>query len=435
MNNPGEPAESGRAGAVRRSVWRALANRNFALYFAGQGVSLVGTWLQQTTMTWLVYRRTHSAWLLGVIGFAGQLPSLLLAPFAGVWADRWNRHRALMVTQVLAMIQAFALAWLAWSGTIATWHLVALSAFLGCVSAVDITVRQAFVSDLVAHEGNLANAIALNSALTNGARLLGPALAGLMIPLLGEPRCFFINGASYAAVILALSMMDILQRPSRFQGQDMRRDILEGITYAVDSVPIRAILQLVALVSLVGLPYTVLLPAFASDVLQGGSRELGFLMAASGLGATGSAIYLASRQSVIGLGSHIASGAAIFGLSLIALSACGKFWTAMVAMMFGGYGMMIQFAASNTIIQLLVDEDKRGRVMSLYLMAFMGMMPLGSLLGGALADRVGVAATLRVCGALCVLASLVFTRRLPGIRLAARPILNTKRIVGKVGDI
>lgn len=407
----------------RSSLWRALSHRNFALYFAGQGISQVGTWLQQTAMTWLVFRLTHSAWLLGVMGFAGQLPSFLLAPFAGVWTDRWNRHRSLLITQVLATVQALALAFLCWSGAVATWHLVALSAFLGCVSAVEITVRQAFVADLVAHEGDLANAIALNSTLTNGARLVGPTLAGLMIPVLGETGCFLANGFSYGAVIAALWMMRISQRPALHREIHMRREIMEGFSYAFASVPIRAILLLIAVVSLAGLPYTVLLPALTASSLHGGSRDLGFLMAASGLGATISAIYLASRQGIVGLGVHIAGGAAAFGVSLIALSACEQFWTAAVAMAVGGYGMMIQFAASNTVIQILVDKDKRGRVMSIYLMAFMGMMPLGSLLAGALADRVGVPGTLRCGGVACVLASLVFAAHLPAIRTAADPKL------------
>ena len=411
------------------SLWRALSNRNFALYFAGQGVSLIGTWLQQTAMTWLVYRLTQSAWLLGVVGFAGQLPSFLLAPLAGVWTDRWNRHRALIVTQVLAMLQAFLLAYLSWSGTVQTWHIIALSAFLGCVSSVDITVRQAFVVDMVSAEGDLANAIGLNSTLTNGTRLLGPALAGVLIPLVGEPTCFLLNALSYGAVIAALVAMTIQQRERPSKHRAMTTEIWEGFRYAYEVTPIRAMVVLVSVVSFAGLPYTILLPAWVSSVLHGEAGALGFLMAISGVGATASGIYLASRRTVRGLQRHIVVGAISFGAGLIALAGCQTLLVGSLAMMLIGYGMMLQFGASNTVIQVLVDPDKRGRVMSIYLMAFFGTMPLGSLAAGALADRAGAAVTIGAGGALCVLAGLLFIPQLASIGAAVTKELAARESV------
>jgi MFS family permease len=400
----------------------ALRSRNFRLFFAGQTISLIGTWIQQIAMSWLVYRLTGSAFILGLAGFLGQLPGFVIAPFAGVLADRWSRHRMLLATQSLAMIQALLLAALVLTGRITVPTLLVLSAFLGVVNGFDIPTRQSFLVDMVEHKEDLANAIALNSSMFNAARLVGPALAGVVIALVGEGICFLLNGLSYVAVLIALLAMTIEPKPAMAEPPRMLRQLLEGFDYAFGFAPMRAVLLLVALVSLTGTPYTVLMPVMAADVLHGGPDTLGALMAATGLGALVGALYLASRRSVLGLGRLIAGTATLFGLGLVAFAHSRSVALSVAVLAAVGFGMMVQMASSNTILQTIVDEDKRGRVMSLYTMAFTGMMPLGSLLAGGAASRFGAPATIAAGGAICIAGAALFAGLLPRLREQARPL-------------
>ncbi len=417
-----------------RPIVRALRYRNFRLYFVGQGVSLVGTWMQRIAVGWLVYRLTHSAFLLGVVGFAGQIPIFVLAAFAGVLADRWNRHQLLIWTQVLAMLQAFVLSYLVLTGTIMIWHIVALSLALGVVSAFDMPVRQSFMIQMIEEKTDLGNAIALNSSMVNCARLLGPTIAGLLISAVGEGMCFLINGLSYLAVIVSLLMMRIVRQNFRAQKSRAWHDLKEGFRYVYGFEPIRDIILLLALVSLMGMPYIVLMPVFAKDVLHGGPDALGFLMGGSGVGALAGALYLASRRGVLGLGKMIPTGAAIFGLGLVGFSLShNMFWS--LALVAGvGFGQMIQLAASNTLLQTMVDDDRRGRVMSFYTVAFIGMAPVGSLLAGALAGAIGAPWTVLIGGVACMVGAGVFARRLPHLREKARPTYVTKGILPEVAS-
>jgi MFS family permease len=401
---------------------RALGHRNYRLFFSGQSVSLIGTWMTRVATAWLVYRLTHSAFLLGVVGFSGQIPAFLLGPFAGVWVDRWNRHRVLVVTQVLSMAQSFVLAALALSGRITVWDIIGLSVFQGAINAFDMPARQAFLIQMVEAREDLANAIALNSSMVNGSRLIGPSLAGLLIAAAGEGYCFLIDGISYVAVVGSLLAMQIITAPERRAGRKVWPELSEGWHYAWRFAPIRAILLLLALVSLVGMPYTVLMPIFAGRVLHGGPHTLGFLMGASGVGALVGTVTLAMRKTVLGLGRLIALSAGLFGVALMGFALSRSLWLSLLLMMAVGFGLMRQLAASNTILQTIVDEDKRGRVMSFYSMAFMGMAPIGSLLAGTAANRVGAPWTLAVGGALAVLGAIWFASQLAEIRKLIRPI-------------
>lgn len=411
---------------------RALRSRNFRLFFAGQSISLIGTWMQRIAMSWLVYRLTHSALLLGVAGFAGQIPTFLLAPFAGVLADRWNRHRTLIVTQTLAMLQAVVLWVLVLTGTVQVWHIIALAVMLGAINAFDMPVRQSFVVQMIEGKEDLGNAIALNSSMVNAARLLGPAAAGVLIAVFGEGICFLLNALSYLAVIAALVAMRIAPVSERAANGRVLEGIKEGFSYVFGFEPIRYIILLLALVSLMGMPYQVLMPVFAKDVLGGGPHTLGFLMGASGLGALVGTVYLACRRSVRGLGSVIAVSAAVFGLGLIAFSFSHVVWFSMVLMFFTGLGMIVQMAASNTVLQTVVDDDKRGRVMSFYTMAFMGMAPFGSLLAGALAARIGAPNTLVVGGVFTIAGAIVFARKLGTMREILHPIYRKMGIIPEI---
>ncbi len=401
---------------------RALGHRNYRLYFIGQGVSLIGTWMQQVAAAWLVFELTHSSWWLGVVNFAGQMPAFFVAPFAGVLVDRWNRHRLLILTQTLMMLQAFALAALALTHVIHVWHLLALSALLGLVNAFDMTGRQAFLTQIVARREDLANAIALNSSMVNGTRLVGPALAGVVLAGAGAGVCFLVNGISYLAVLAALLAMCVTQAERKAPHPPLVQGLREGFAYAFGFPPIRALLLLLAAASLMGFSYAVLLPVFATDVLHGGARMLGVLTAASGVGALLAAMWLAARKTVLGLGRVIAVAPAAAGLGLIAFSFSQWWWLSAPLLSVTGFALMAQMASSNTILQTIVDEDKRGRVMSLYTMAFLGMSPLGSLLIGWLADVLGAPAALLISGVSCVLASLAFAHYLPSLRARVRPI-------------
>jgi MFS family permease len=417
-----------------RSIGRALRHRNYRLFFSGQSISLVGTWLTKVATSWLIYRLTGSAMLLGILGFAGQIPTFLLAPLAGVLVDRWDRYRVLVVTQVLAMVQSGLLAGLAIAGVIQVWHVLALSVFQGFINAFDMPARQSMVVQMVEDRADLPNAIALNSSMVNGARLLGPAAAGVLIAAVGEGWCFFIDAASYLAVIASLLLMRVERRVRAPRSTDVLHEMREGFRYASGFAPIRAVLLLLAVVSLMGMPYMVLLPVIAREVLRGGAGTLGALTAASGLGALAGALYLASRRSVLGLGHVIVASSAAFGIGLVGLSRVGVVWLALPMMLVTGGGMMLQMAASNTILQTVVDEDKRGRVMSLFAMSVFGTVPLGSLMAGALASRMGAQNTIMVGGVACVVAAVVFLRALPELQRLVHPIYVRMGIVPEIAE-
>jgi MFS family permease len=412
-----------------KGIVRALRHRNYRLFFAGQGISLIGTWMQRIAMGWLVYRLTNSAFVLGLVGFTGQIPIFLLTPFAGVLADRLNRHRMLVVTQTLAMIQAFVLALLILTGTIEVWHVVSLSVFLGLVDALDMPVRQAFLVEMIENREDLGNAIALNSSIVNSARLLGPSFAGILIAYVGEGVCFLLNAISYLAVIASLLAMKIVARGMETRKTDFLHSVKEGFSYAYGFSPIRSVLLLISLVSLLGMPVTVLMPIFARDILHGDSHTLGFLLGASGMGSLVGAAYLASRRNILGLEKWTVLASGIFGAGLIVFSLSRNFFLSLLLMFTTGFGMLVQMASGNTLLQAVVDEDKRGRVMSLYTMAFRGMVPFGSLLGGSLANRIGAPATVLIGGAACVLGALVFFRKLPLMTTMIRSAYEKKGLV------
>ncbi len=399
-------------------IVRALKHKNYRLYYTGQGISLIGTWMQRIALSWLVYRLTGSAFLLGVVGFAGQIPTFFLAPFTGVLVDRYNRHTLLMITQILAMLQSLILAIAVLTDVISIKQIILLSIFIGVVNAFDMPGRQSFLIDIVEKREDLSNAIALNSSMVNAARLLGPSIAGVLISLVGEGMCFLLNAVSYLAVIAALWAMHLTPKRTVPKHAKILTELKEGFAYGFTSVPIRAVLLLLALVSLMGIPYTALMPIFARNILQGGPHTLGFLMGASGVGALIGALYLAARQRTAGLERIIALAAAVFGAGLIAFSLSRVFWVSLFLMVFTGFGMMVQMAASNTVLQMTVDDDKRGRVMSLYTMAFMGTVPLGSLFGGILASKIGAPNTLILGGIACILGSLLFSRQFPAFQKA-----------------
>ncbi|MEN6320951.1 MAG: MFS transporter [Syntrophaceae bacterium] len=404
-------------------ILRALYHRNYRLFFAGQGISLIGTWMQQIAMSWLVYRLTNSALLLGVVAFSSQIPIFLFASIAGVYADRWNRHRILVVTQTLAMIQALILAFLTLIGVIHVWHIIVLSIFLGVINAFDMPTRQSFIVELIEKAEDLGNAIALNSLMFNGARLVGPAVAGILIGFLGEGVCFLINGISFLGIVFALIAIKVpVKKKVVSASRRIWQDLREGYSYAFGFAPIRYILLQLGLMSFMGMSYAVLMPIFAKDILHGGPHTLGFLMAASGIGALTGAIYLASRQTILGLGRFIVYASAIFGIGIIAFSLSQMLIISLCMMFITGFGMIVQVASSNTILQSIVEEDKRGRVMSIYATAFIGMAPLGNLFTGTLASFIGAPDTLIVCGAVCVIGSLLFALKLPQIRKKVRPI-------------
>ncbi len=400
-------------------VLRALRHRNFLLFFFGHGISLIGTWIQSVALSWLVYRLTGSALLLGLVAFVGQIPILPLAPWTGVLADRWPLRRVLVITQTLAMVQAFILAAATYSGAIQIWQILVLSATMGVINAFDMPSRQAFVIEMVEQPGDLSNAIALNSFLVNGARLIGPALAGMIIAEVGEATCFLLNAISYVGVIAALMLMR-LTRTTPKSATSLMRGLRDGLTYAVGFAPIRTVLILVAITSLMGMSYMTLMPIFAADILGGGSHTLGFLLSASGLGALAAAFYLASRKSVIGLGRVIAFGTSLFGCTLIAVAWSRNLWLSMILMAFLGMGMMLQIASCNTVLQSIVEEDKRGRIMSLFTIAFLGMTPIGSLLAGGMARGFGAPLALTLGGVCCVIGAVWFAFQLPKLRATVR---------------
>ena len=411
------------------STFRALSHRNYRLFFGGQSISLIGTWMQLIAVSWLVFRLTDSAFLLGVVGFSSRIPTFVVAPFAGTVVDRWNRHRLLIATQVLSMLQALLLAVLILTGTITVWQIIVLSLLLGLINAFDIPVRQSFVVEMIEKREDLGNAIALNSSMVNGARLVGPSIAGVLIAGVGEGMCFLINAVSFVPVILSLLAMSVRPGGKKTQRPSIFEELKEGFAYAFGFVPIRSVLLLLALVSLMGMPYTILMPIFAGKILHGGPQTLGFLMGATGVGALGGAIFLASRKTVLGLGRMIVIASTLFGAGLIVFSFSRLLWLSFTVMMVIGFGMMVQLTSSNIVLQTIVDEEKRGRVMSFYTMAFMGMAPFGSLLGGGLASRIGAPYTVALGGMACILGAMTFAKSLPRLRKLIRPIYVEKGFI------
>ncbi len=403
-------------------AWRALKHRNFRLFFGGQSISLVGTWMTRVATGWLVYRLTGSALLLGTVSFAGQIPTFLLAPFAGVWVDRLDRRQVLVWTQTLSMAQSLTLAALTLSGRITIPRLLVLSVMQGMINAFDMPGRQAFMVKMVEDRRDLQNAIAINSSMVNLARLIGPSLAGMLIAVSSEGWCFLIDGISYMAVIASLLGMRLHAPVVQRTATSMLAELKAGWTYVSEFLPIRTILLLFAVVSLMGMPFVVLMPIFAKTVLRGGPHTLGFLMGAMGLGALVSALSLAARRNVRGLVRMIPIAVAVFGLGLIGFGLSRFFWLSMAMVFIAGMGMMQGMAASNTVIQTIVSEDKRGRVMSYYTMAFMGMAPFGSLLAGTMAHAVGAPWTVIANGSLVLVGAAWFATRLPSVRRAIRPI-------------
>jgi MFS family permease len=410
-------------------AWRALRHRNFQLFFGGQSISLIGTWMTRIATSWLVYRLTKSPLLLGTVGFAGQIPTFLLAPIAGVIVDRIDRRRVLVWTQTLAMVQSLGLAWSTLSHRITIAEVLALSVMQGVINAFDMPARQSFMVKMVDDRADLSNAIAINSSMVNTARLIGPSLAGLLIAATNEGWCFLVDGISYIAVIVSLLMMRITPVQAHRATTSMIGQLKEGWAYVAGFAPIRSILLLFALLSLMGWPFMVLMPVFAAQVLHGGPHTLGFLMGAVGVGSLVSALSMVMRRSVRGLTKMIPIAAAVFGVGLICFGLSHSLWLSMLMMLVTGFGMMQGLTGSNTIIQTLVDEKMRGRVMSYYTMAFVGMAPFGSLLAGALAHVIGAQRTVIVSGVACILGSIWFTTRLKAIRRDMRPIYERLGIV------
>jgi len=411
-----------------RTTLRALRHRNFQLFFAGQLVSLIGTWMQNVAQAWLVYRITGSSALLGMVGFAGQIPVFFISPLGGLIADRYSRQRTVIATQVSAMILAFILAALTLTGRVQVPHIFVLAALLGVVNAFDIPARQSFLVEMVGRE-DLINAIALNSSMFNGARIVGPAVAGILVAAIGEGWCFFANGVSYIAVIIGLIMIKVPPAAVPKKASAISH-IAEGFRFAARKTPIRALLLLLGLVSLTGMPYAVLMPVFADHIFHSGARGLGILMGFSGAGALIGALALATRQGVIGLGRWIAVSTGVFGASLILFSLSHSFWIAAALLVPVGLAMMTQMGASNTLIQTMTPDHLRGRVMSVYSMMFMGMAPLGALLAGVMADRFGAPFTVAAGGAVAIVGSIVFSLRLPALRPEARRLIAAQHMVG-----
>jgi MFS family permease len=417
-----------------QTIFRSLQYRNYRLFFSGQSISLIGTWMQRIAMPWLVYHMTGSALLLGVVSFAGQIPSFLLSPLAGVLTDRLSRYRVLLVSQILSMIQAFVLAGLSLSGTIQIWQIVLLSIFLGCINAFDVPSRHSFVIDMLEKKEDLGNAIALNSLMFNGARLIGPSIAGLILASAGEGICFLLNAISFIFVVASLLMMKLKNKEIRHSDSIMLKDLREGLDYTFGFQPIKHLILLLGTVSLMGMSYSVLMPVFAKEILHGGSHTYGFLMGAAGFGALMGALFLASRKTVLMLGRIVPGAALLFGTGLIILSFSTSFPLSLLLMVFIGLGMMMQAASSNTILQTITDDAMRGRVMSFYTMAVMGTAPFGSLFAGAMAKIIGTPWTMFAGGAATIVGALFFLRKLPELKSLVHPIYVKMGIIPEVAS-
>lgn len=410
---------------------RAMRYRNYRLFFAGQCISLLGTWIQQLAVSWLAYRLTKSAFLLGVVGFSGQVPALLFTPFAGVWADRLNKHRVVIATQILSMVQALILAGLVLSGAITLAWLIMLSFFLGVINSFDIPTRQSFIIQLVDNREDLNNAIALNSSMFNMARMVGPSLAGIFVALVGEGICFLINGLSYLAVIAGLFAMRFPARPALPKKTGMFAELADGFGYAFSFMPIRTVLLLVSLISLMGGSYVVVMPVYVQQILNGDARTLGFLMGSVGLGALTGALFLAARRSPVGLEKIIGLAAGILGLGLLGFSFAWELAAALPLIFMIGLGITVHMASCNTLLQTVVNEARRGRVMSIYTMGFMGMGTFGSLLLGSLAQRFGVMNALRLGGLVCLAGALLYLSRLGRFWQEVRPVYQRRGLLAE----
>jgi MFS family permease len=428
---PGTPDNSqppSRNGGLPDTL-RALRHRNFQLFFSGQLISLVGTWMQNVSQAWLVYKMTQSSLQLGAVGFASQIPVFLIAPLGGIVADRYNRHRVVIATQIASMLLAFTLAGLTLTHVIQVWHIFVLASLLGVVNAFDIPARQSFLVDMVGKE-DLMNAIALNSSMFNGARVIGPAIAGILVARIGEGWCFFANAVSYIAVIIGLLLMQVPRPVYHASSASPLARILEGFTFVRQTGPIRALLLLLGLISLVAMPYTVLMPVFAHRILHGGARALGILMGATGVGALLGALTLATRRGVRGLGRWVAFSCGGFGFFLILFAWSRYFWLSVALLLPVGFCMMLEMSSSNTLIQAMVPDQLRGRVMAVYSMMFMGMAPFGALLGGGLADRLGAPITVSIGAIACIGGAAIFGMHLPKIRTEARQLIIEQTVSG-----
>lgn len=402
-----------------RLILRAFRYRNYRLFFAGQGISVTGSWMQTIAMSWLVYRLTDSPFLLGLVGFTSRIPSFILSPVAGALADRWNRLKMIIVLQILSMFQALLLGISVLANFVNIWYIISLSLFLGIVSAFEIPTRQSFIIHLVDKREDLGNAIALNSFMFNSARMIGPSLAGVIINAVGEGLCFLINALSYLAVVFALFAIKVNLTKNNAK-TSIFREVSDGFKYVFGSFEIKYILILLGIVSLVGMPYAVLMPVFARDIFKGGPNTLGFLMASAGSGALLGALFLASKRSPKGLIRVIPIATCIFGLGLITFSRCRNLWLSLVLISISGFGMMVQTASSNTTLQMITDDDKRGRVMSFHSLAFMGTAPFGSLLAGSVANKIGAPDTLLLGGALCIVGAVFFIMKVRPFQTRSR---------------
>ena len=406
---------------------RALRYRNFQLFFGGQLISLTGTWMQNVAQAWLVYRLTGSAVLLGLVSFAGQIPVFLMAPVGGIVADRFPRRRVVIGTQTAAMLLALVLAALTLTGTVQIWHIFVLSALLGIVNAFDIPARQAFFVEMVGR-ADLINAIALNSSMFNASRIVGPAVAGILVAAIGEGWCFFVNGVSYIAVIAGLLLMTVAERRVIKPPASPLADVMEGFRFVIGSPPIHHLMIMLGILSVTGMPYAVLMPIFAGQILHAGPRGLGMLMGAAGVGALASALLLASRETVTGLGRWVSISAGAFGASLIALALSRSFWLSCGVLLPVGFAMMFEMGSSNTLIQTMSPDRLRGRVMSVYSMMFMGMAPFGAALSGVIAARWGAPATVAGGGVICMAAAAIFGWRWPALRAEARRLIAAAKV-------
>ncbi len=412
---------------MKNNLFRALRSRNYKLYFSGQAISLIGTWIQSTATSWLVYRLTNSSVLLGTTAFLSQIPNLFFSPFVGVFLDRFSKHKILILTQTLLMFQALALSLLTLTNTIRIWQLLLLSLILGILNSVDAPTRQSFVIEMVENPEDLSNAIALNSLLFNIARLIGPTISGFLIALLGEGMCFLINALSFLAVIIALLFMRIKSQ-ILVVSENIIKDLKAGFDYAFKFIVVKYILIFISLSSLFASIYSVLMPIFAKDILRGGPETLGILTGATGGGALMGAIYLAGKSKVKGIESIISYSFGTAGIGLILFSLSRNIFTSLLALFITGLSFMLNSVCSNTLIQSVIDNHIRGRVMSIYIMFFMGSMPIGSYIGGLLAKHIGAVNTVLLSGILCIICSFVYRLRLPLLKKHIYSILEKKGI-------
>ncbi len=438
----GDPAAappSGSGGGLRFMA-RALRYRNYRLFFVGQGVSLIGTWLSRIATAWLVYRLVpadqpqRAVWLLGVLGFASMAPVFVLTPFTGVLVDRWSRHKILLATQVAAALQSAALAILTLGHWITIPQVMMLSVIQGLINAFDGPARQAFVIQLVDDRNDLPNAIALNSSMFNGARLIGPAVGGVLIALIGEGWCFAIDAVSYVAIVASLLAMNVAPHVRPADVKHVLLELKEGIQYAAGFAPIRVLLMTVGSISLMAMSFQTLMPAFANELAAKGhgAQVLGYLMSAVGVGSLAGAVYLASRKGVLGLGRGMAMAAGLLSAGLIGFSFMPPLGASMAVLAVCGFGMIVTLASGNTILQTIIEDRMRGRVMSFFMMAVMGMAPFGSLLAGFLASRLGEATAVRLAGVCCGAAAILFSLQLPRLRKLVMPIYASKGIVPEI---